>query len=133
MRRLQILQLDRALELGLDRPDLQRHHRFEVRIRLLLKALAAGNAFLQHFRIVQRFPDFLDRRLDALLALHVHCHDASSCWSTRGTIAWPENCLSHQGAGRRPTIALSPTSPAALLRSDHRARKSMLFELNFHC
>ena len=55
--RIEIGQRDLAFEPGLDRPDLDLDGGFEIRVRQLGNALAAGNALAQDFRIVQRRPD----------------------------------------------------------------------------
>ena len=55
-----------------DRADLDRGRRLHVGGRGLLQGLAAGDAGLQHRRIVQRLPDRLARRRNAPLSRHVH-------------------------------------------------------------
>ena len=83
VRRVQVLQRHRAGEFRLDRPDLQHDDRRKVGVGVLLQAFAARNALLQHIRIVERFPHFLHRSGDALLAFDHQSHAGTSLETAR--------------------------------------------------
>src|ERR1700761_3026630 len=97
--RIEIAQGDLALEARRHRPDLHLGHRAEAAILGGFQLLAAGDAGLQHCRIVQlgphRFP--LSRKLD--LASHSHRH-GDLPEKTRFVI--PQ--LEHAGAKRKATL-----------------------------
>src|SRR6185437_2597464 len=98
VRRIEIAQGDLAPEARRHRPDLHLGHRAKTVLVGLLQFLAAGDAGLQNFRIVQLGPHRFTacRKLD--LAGHCHCH--GDLPETRFVI--PQ--LEHAGAKRKGTL-----------------------------
>src|SRR5581483_3139870 len=74
VRRVEVGEPDLALEARLDRADLVGGDRLEFVFANQLKRLAAGDARLQHLRIVELLPDRLPRSGKLLLAGHHHRH-----------------------------------------------------------
>ena len=74
--RIEIGQRDVALEGRRDRADLGLDGRRHLGVGELLQLLAAGDALLEHDRIVERGPDLLARCRDPIAAGHFHgqCH-----------------------------------------------------------
>src|SRR5690606_1340340 len=72
VRRIQIAQLDRAVEGGVDRTDLGPNPGRELRVGDLLDRLAAGYRLLQDLGIVQGGPDLRPGRRNQVFAGHLH-------------------------------------------------------------
>src|SRR5262249_3502307 len=77
--RIEIAQPHLAFEARFDRADLVGGDRLELGVRQLVQRLAAGDADLQHLRVVQLLPDGFLGRPQLNLAGHVHRHRTASC------------------------------------------------------
>src|SRR6267378_6345424 len=93
---IEIAQRHPPLEPGRHRPDLHLGHRAETVVPGLLQFLAAGDAGLEHLRIVQFGPHGLTRRRKLNLAIHRHGH--------RGCLpacSWSGPQVKHAGPKRK--------------------------------
>src|SRR5690606_10628813 len=74
VRWIEILQFNLAIELCLDRPNLERDSGRQLVVGHLLKTVASRNTSFQNLGIVEGRPDGFDRRFDALFAFHCQRH-----------------------------------------------------------
>ena len=77
--RVEVVEGDLAGEGGADRADLGLHPRLELVVGELVQLLAAGDRRLEDLGVVQRLPDPLAGRRDAVLAGHVHAAGLPPC------------------------------------------------------
>src|SRR5215831_13964721 len=117
--RIEIGEMDLALPLGLDGPDLGYRDRLEFRVRELVELLAARDADLQHVGVVELRPYRLARRVELDFSVHRHGHGGISSRPTAADRAAPIDPRSRldlkprgrAGKGRNPPRCAAARSP----------------------
>src|SRR6185437_14003236 len=123
VRRVDVGQLDLAVEAGGDRPDLHGRRRLHLVVADLFQAFAARNRGFQHLRIVQRVPHDGARRGNTPLPGHIHgIHPLSggpeimswvATWqhAARKARQWPRGVAVQPASTGPPKTSDSPSRP----------------------